>query len=226
MKNSLFIILPLSILLNAGCSSNDASDAGARAHEGKANHHMHKRSFDELVKDFESPDRDTWQKPAKVFQFMGQLKGKTIVDIGAGTGYFVFQLKDSAVNVVAADPDDRFLEYMAARLKAKPSSHIQIRKAAYNSPPVNTQEADLVYMIDVYHHIENRVDYFSQLRKGLKHEGSLVIVDFKKGDLLQGPPDAMKIAPETIIKELNEAGFNFVALDTTSLPFQFMLKMN
>ena len=225
MKNSLFIILPLSIMLNAGCSNSDASDNGADAHEGKANHHMHKRSFDELVKDFESPDRDAWQKPATVIQFMGELKGKTIVDIGAGSGYFAFQFKDSTVNVVAADPDDRFLEYMTARLKVKPASHIQIRKAAYNSPPVNPQEADLVYMIDVYHHIENRVDYFSQLRKGLKHEGQLIIVDFKKGDLPQGPPDAMKIAPETVIKELTEAGFNFVALDTTSLPFQFMLKM-
>lgn len=43
------------------------------------------------------------------------------------------------------------------------------------------------------HNIKNRKDYFSMVKKGLKPNGEMIIVDFKKGDFEHGLPNEMKI---------------------------------
>jgi predicted methyltransferase len=62
------------------------------------------------------------------------------------------------------------------------------------------------------------------VKKGLKPNGEMIIVDFKKGDFEQGPPDDMKIEIQTVINEMKLAGFNLVAQDTTTLKYQYLLK--
>ena len=227
MLKSVTILSSLIILL--GCQSNSEhnhheSKEGHEHKHGHANHHMNKTSFEDLVKNFESADRNEWQKPLEVIRFLGDLKNKTIIDIGAGTGYFEFKMDEPSAKIIAADVDDRFIKYLNDRITKEQSSNISARKAVYEKPPVSEKEADIVYMVDVYHHIENRKDYFSMVKKGLKPNGEMIIVDFKKGDFEQGPPDDMKIEIQTVINEMKLAGFNLVAQDTTTLKYQYMLK--
>ncbi len=74
-----------------------------------ANEHMHQVGFDTLVKHFENPARAEWQKPEWVIEQLGDLTGKTVADIGAGTGYFAFRIARKAKKVIAIDIDERFL---------------------------------------------------------------------------------------------------------------------
>jgi SAM-dependent methyltransferase len=129
---------------------------------------MNKSSFEDLVKNFESPERDEWQKPQEVIKFLGDLKNKTVIDIGAGTGYFEFKMNEPSAKIIAADVDDRFIKYLNDRITKEQSSNISARKAEYEKPPVLEKEADVVFMVDVYHPIDNRKDYFSLVKKGLK----------------------------------------------------------
>ena len=214
-----------SLLILLGCNSSDEHTHHESDKEhGHANHHMHKSSFEDLVKNFEATDRDEWQKPQEVIKFLGDLKNKTIIDIGAGTGYFEFKITEPSTKIIAADADERFIKYLDERIVKEKSKNIVSRKAEYETPPVNQNEADIVYMIDVYHHIENRKDYFMAVKKGLKPNGEMVIVDFKKGDFEQGPPNEMKIHPQIVIDEMKLSGFNLVAQDTTTLNYQYLLK--
>ncbi len=224
MRHFFFIITGITLLAQLSCDSNTSE--GKHHHEGHnhANHHMNKASFEDLVKNFESPERDEWQKPNEVIRFLGDLKNKTIVDIGAGTGYFEFKINEPSANIIAADADERFIKYLNDRVAKEKVSNISTRKAEYEKPPLKDGEADIVFMVDVYHHIESRKDYFSMVKKGLKSEGEMIIVDFKKGDFEHGPPDEMKIDPQTLINEMKLAGFNLVAEDTTLLKFQYLLK--
>jgi SAM-dependent methyltransferase len=209
------------------CTNSENTDHQSHKHEhshGDANHHMHKTSFEDLVKNFESPDRDTWQKPDLVINFLGDLKNKTIIDIGAGTGYIEFKISEPSVKMIAADVDDRFIDYMSKRIENEKSINITTRKAEYDIPPVSVKEADVIFMVDVYHHIENRIEYFKKVKEGLKENGSLVIVDFKKGDFEHGPPNEMKLHQSVVIKEMNDAGLHVIEQDSTSLRYQYMLK--
>jgi len=229
MNKVLIVCLSLGFLMSCGNAEKvvdekkDTLTVEGEHHHGHANHHMNKTDFNELAAGFENPEREEWQKSAEVIKFFGDLKNKTIIDIGAGTGYFTFKINEPSAKLIAADPDERFLDYMKQRLEKSGSKNITIRKAEYENPPVEVNEADLVFMIDVYHHIEKRKEYFSKVKSGLKKSGKLVIVDFKKGDFEVGPPDEMKLKQEQIISELKPAGLNLVKVDSTTLPYQYML---
>lgn len=185
---------------------------------------MNRSPFKDLVKNFDSSERDEWQKPNEVIRFLGDMKNKTVVDIGAGTGYFEFKMKEPSAKIIAADVDDRFIKYLNDRVTKEQVSNISARKAEYERPPLKEGEADIVFMVDVYHHIENRVDYFALVKKGLKPSGELIIIDLKKGDFEHGPPDEMKLESREVINEMKQAGFNLVEQDSTTLPFQYMLR--
>jgi ubiquinone/menaquinone biosynthesis C-methylase UbiE len=227
MFKSIAIVSSLIILFSCQSNSEHTHDGSKQGHEhghGHANHHMNKTSFDDLVKSFESPERDEWQKPTEVIKFLGDLKNKTIIDIGAGTGYFEFKINEPSAKIIAADVDDRFIKYINDRIVSEKSNNISARKAEYEKPPVSEKEADIVYMIDVYHHIENRKDYFSLVKNGLKPNGEMIIIDFKKGDFEHGPPNEMKIHQQVVIDEMKLAGFELIVQDTTTLKYQYLLK--
>jgi ubiquinone/menaquinone biosynthesis C-methylase UbiE len=227
MLKSIVVACSLSLLLGCQSSGENPHDGSKEGHEhkhGHANHHMNKSSFEDLVKNFESPERDEWQKPQEVIKFLGDLKNKTVIDIGAGTGYFEFKMNEPSAKIIAADVDDRFIKYINDRITKERSNNISARKAEYEKPPVLEKEADIVFMVDVYHHIDNRKDYFSLVKKGLKPNGEMVIVDFKKGDFEHGPPNEMKIHQQDIINEMKLAGFDLMVQDTTTLKYQYLLK--
>jgi SAM-dependent methyltransferase len=226
MKKSINkILIVTAIIFLASCEENGPYHP--KKHKGEhqhANHHMNKIPFEDLVKNFQSSERNEWQKPDEVITFLGDLKNKTVIDIGAGTGYLEFKVKDTSSILIAADVDERFINYMKERIEKNGVKHIITRKAEYDRPPVMPGEADVVFMIDVYHHIENRTPYFYEVKKGLKTGGKLIIVDFKKGDFKQGPPDAMKIESKQVIEEMISAGFKLSEEDSETLPYQYMLK--
>lgn len=212
-----YLLITLFSLLLANCSHHHRHN--------HANEHMNKMDFQELVQRFESPERDKWQKPEVVLQKMGKLQGMTVAEIGAGTGYFTFKLAKKAKRVIAADVDERFLDYIDAKKKKYPgvSAKIQTLKIPYDSPDLPKNSFDKLLIVDVYHHIENRTEYFSKLKSIMKDSAQLFIIDFKMGSKF-GPPDGMKVSPKEVRNELAKAGFDIVEIDNNSLPQQFIIK--
>ncbi|RMG26118.1 MAG: SAM-dependent methyltransferase [Bacteroidetes bacterium] len=194
-------------------------------HHGHANEHMNRASFEELVSNFESSERKEWQKPEEVIALFGELQGKTIMDIGSGTGYFSFPLARAGARVIAADVDERFLNYIKEKKAEKGMSDEQIetRKVPYDSPLLDSAEVDEVIIVNTYHHIENRPQYFAQVHRGLKPGGRLWVIDFKKEETPHGPPLEMRLSPEEVQTELQQAGFASFTLNDTLLPYQYIL---
>jgi hypothetical protein len=59
----------------------------------------------------------------------------------------------------------------------------------------------------------------------MQPQASLVVVDFKKGDLPVGPSDEMKLAETEVIKELRETGYRLLP-NSVELPYQYVLVFN
>ena len=190
---------------------------------GSANEFMHKSSFDELVQRFESPERDAYQHPHKVLEHFGNIEGKTIMDIGAGSGYFSVKLAEKGAKVIAADVDDRFLEFIQDRVKKNALQNIETRKIPYDSPSLAENEVDMVLIVNTYHHIEHRPEYFTQVKKGTKQDGKLIVVDFFKTDTPVGPPTGHKLSMDTVIDELKKAGYGSFDVNVDLLPFQYII---
>lgn len=192
------------------------------------NHKLHstKHQFKDAErwsKVFEDSARDQWQKPEYVIQTMNIKPDDIIADIGSATGYFPVRFAKSVPKgkVVGIDVEKEMVEYLNQRAIKEKIKNLSSVLGDFNDPKIPLT-ADIIFLCDTYHHIENRIVYFKNLQKYLKNTGELVIVDFKKGELPLGPPDSEKISPEMVIKELEFAGYQLSKRDET-LPYQYML---
>lgn len=199
-------------------------EQGGDPHGGDANAHMRQSSVVDLIERFESPDRDAYQQPEKVLDFLDDIRGKTVVDIGAGSGYFSVKLAARGARVIAADVSDEFQAYLRERIERDGLSNIELRKIPYDSPGLADGEADLVFLVNTYHHIADRVDYFGKVREGMAADGELVIIDFYKIELPVGPPPGHKLSMDEVVMELKAAGFTAFEVDVNLLPYQFIIR--
>jgi SAM-dependent methyltransferase len=226
MKNILTGFLTLLIILSIpGCQQHQNHQEGEHAPDAThANEHMHQADFEQLLQHFEDPQRAEWQKPQQVIANLGDLTGKTIADIGAGSGYFSFLLAEKAEKVIAIDIDQRFLDYINRKNNSLPQElPIETRLAEKNDPKLAAGEADMAIIVNSYHHIESRPDYFNNVREKLKPNGSLIVIDFFKRNLPVGPPVEMKLSEETVTEELKNAGFADISVDPETLPYQYII---
>ena len=215
--NKVICLLSLSFLIFS-CGKKESKPSEEHGHhhghhEHDANAFMNQRSFEDLVKNFESPERESWQQPDTVIALFGDISGKTIMDIGAGTGYFAFRMAEKGANVIAADVDERFQEYIQEQKNLRNDSLVSLRLLPYESPLLEPKEVDHVIIVNTYHHIHDRVAYFGKVLEGLKPNGMLMVVDYKKEDTGKGPPAEHRISYKHIQKELAEAGFTSIQVN-------------
>ena len=224
------LALCLGCIHNYGILSAQEKGDGHKHHEdkqtrqGAANEHMHRSSVADLIQRFESPERDAYQKPQKVVEYLGDIEGKTIMDIGAGSGYFSVRLAEKGANVIAADVDDEFQEFLKKRIEENNLKNIETRKIPYDSPGLKENEADIVFIVNTYHHIENRPEYFAKVKTGTQPTGALVIIDFFKTELPIGPPLDHKLSMDVVVNELKEAGYTSFYINVELLPYHYIIK--
>lgn len=217
-------LLPITMTILLALTSLDPEPAAA-AQDSAANQFMHQADFDMLVARFEDPSRAEWQKQEKIVASLAPLDGKTVADIGTGTGYFAFPIAKKAAKVIAIDIDKRFLDYIDHKKQTqKIGANIETRLTTPDSSGLKTGEADMVLIVDTYHHIEDRVEYLKKLKKCLRRGGLLVIIDFKKEKTPPGPPVELRLAEEQVESELKSADFTVVSADRDTLPYQYIIK--
>ena len=178
---------------------------------------MNKNSFENLVERFESPEREQWQKPDEVIAMLGDIKGKTIMDIGAGTGYYGFRMTAKGAKVISADVDERFINFVKEKKVKLQDGLMETRLVEYDDPLLKANEVDHVIIVNTYHHLDDRVDYLSKVIKGIKKGGSIMVVDFKKDVGEHGPPKRYRVSTDKLVKELKEVGFSTFSINDTLL---------
>lgn len=187
--------------------------------------HTHQHSFgdaDKWAQIFDDPKRDAWQKPHEVIQALALKPDAVIADIGAGTGYFSARLANMVPKgrVYAVDTEPDMVKHLAERAKREGLKNLSAVTGKPDDPKL-PQKADLALLVDVYHHIENRDQYFRKLAGALKPGGRIAVIDFRM-DSPDGPPKDARIAPERVKAELKSAGYELVQ-DHAFLPNQYFL---
>ncbi|MBL6445007.1 class I SAM-dependent methyltransferase [Fulvivirga sp. 29W222] len=184
-------------------------------------------SFQNLVKDYEDPERSEWQNPSLIIDKLGDVNDKVIADIGAGTGYFTFRLAGKGAHVIAIDIDERFLNYIEDRKPELqhiiPEERIETRLSLEDDPLLNKDEVHIAILVNTYHFLSDRVKYLQKIKRGLKNNSRLIIVDYKLGQMPVGPPENIKITSQKVSEELQKAGFKSIEIDNTSLEFQYII---
>lgn len=156
--------------------------------------------------------RAGWQLPEKVVETLKIKHGQIVADIGAGNGYFTKYLSrevGETGKVYAIEVEQDLFSKLKTKFSDHTPSNIQIILGNATNPNL-PEKVDLIFSCNTYHHIENRSAYFSELKKFLKSEGRIAIVDHK--DDLTGILRVLVTkdhwsSREILIKEMKEAGF-------------------
>ena len=195
----------------------------APAHAQSPATHQHSFSgAEQWAHVFDDPKRDAWQKPHEVIQALALKPDAVIADIGVGTGYFAVRFANMVPQgrVYGVDIEPDMVKYLAERAKREKRDNVVAIAGAPDDPRL-PEKVDLILMVDVFHHIDDRARYFRKLRASLKPGGRIAVIDFRL-DSPDGPPKAARIAPERVIAELKGAGYT-LATQHRFLPNQFFL---
>ena len=187
----------------------------------------HMRPFEDVeryIAFLEREDRAAWQKPDEVVTTL-ELKGnETVVDLGSGSGYFAFRFAKALPRgkVVAADIEPEMIRHIHHRAMTEGIGNIEARLIDADAPSVPTY-VDLVFICDVLHHVSNRPAWLATVTKAMPSGARLVLIEFKAGDLPEGPPESMKIPHEQLVELVTGAGLVLDSENAKLLPYQTFL---
>ncbi len=183
----------------------------------------------EYLDRLERPERDRDQKPAQVVEALALKPGMTVADLGAGSGYFTRRFVEAVTEtgkVYAIDVEPEALKYVEDSLVHLHRPYTaEFILARPDNPKIPTESADVIFLCNTYHHLDDRATYFRNVRSALKSGGRVAIVDFyhdeRSGDL--GFPKRHLVSRDKVVEEMTEAGYKLTQ-EHTFLPKQYFLE--
>ena len=224
----IFLLLTITAITGGNCKRDNNSNGATNEIIRTGDTSGKTEAFKEEIKAYESADRVIWQKPDLVIEQLGDVRGKVIADLGAGTGYFSRRIASKGAKVIAIDIDPQAIQWMQEQKERFPKElqdRLVIRHAQPDDPHLLPDEVDMVLLVNTYSYINDRVDYFSKLREAIRSNGSIIIIDFKKRETPFGPPVEERIDVTEVEKELREAGYSILKVDEESLEYQYIIKV-
>ncbi len=188
---------------------------------------LHLRPFDQVeryIAFLEKPERAIWQKPDAVVKALNLKGNETLVDVGAGSGYFAFRLARALPRgkVIATDIEAEMIRHIHHQLMSEGIKNIQAVLTKPDEPEIS-KEADWVFICDVLHHVPDRSAWLGRIASQMKPGARLALIEFKEGKLPQGPPPAAKIPRTQLIALATKAGLVLDGEKTGFLPYQVLL---
>ena len=125
--------------------------------------------------------RDGWQQPQRVVESLDLRAGQHVADLGAGGGYFTFDLADAVTpegTVYAVDVDPDMADYLRDRAAESGYPNVQVVLAEYDDPLLPAGQVDLIFTCNTYHHFQDRAAYFERAGRALRPDGRVAIIEF------------------------------------------------
>src|ERR671919_2196401 len=173
----------------------------------------------------ERGEREEEEAPSRALEIIKVAPGSTVADIGAGSGYFTERLSKLVGpngKVYANDIQQGMLDLLQRRVDHLRLTNVTLVLGEPADPKLPPSSIDMALMVDVYHELGNPQTMLANIRKALKPDGRLVLLEYKGEDpsvpIL--PLHKMTVAQAKL--ELEHEGFKLVRVDS-SLPRQHVL---
>lgn len=191
-------VLFLWALALAGCGMWDGPPTHSVGHS-----HKHIGAEEGAHLRYQEPDRYTWQYPERVIKALKLESGMKVADLGSGTGYFTFRLAKavgSSGKIYAVDIDEEMNASIDKQAVAKQIENVKTILAVEHDPLI-PEKVDLIFSVNAYHHLKDRIDYFKNAARYLKPGGRVAIIDFREGAFRH----FTKL--QTLLEEFKAAGY-------------------
>ena len=216
--------LPESAATDSTVSENPHIDCPLRKQGINPNMLKPFEDTERYIQFLERADRAPWQKPDEVIRELHLSGSEKIADIGAGSGYFTFRFSHALPSgkVYAIDIAPEMLRHIHHKARVENIANIEVVKASPDDPHVPS-DTDLVFICDVIHHVADKKAWLAKVSSQMRTGAKLVVVEFKEGDLPEGPPEKIKIPKSRLISMIEENSFKLTADSASLLPYQTFL---
>ncbi len=156
------------------------------------------------LKIFENEERAKDLQIEKVMTLLKISEGKTVADIGAGSGWFsVLAAKKVGQNgkIYAIDINEESIKYIDERITKENLPNIETILGTPVDPKLPADAVDAAMILKTYHEISEPVKLLTNINQSLKKDALIGIIDRDGNGKDHG------IKKEVIIKELEKAGF-------------------
>lgn len=176
----------------------------------------------EAVERLDSAERHADQDPKKLLRRVGLNRGDTVVDVGAGTGFYSFPAA-AAVGpggrVFAVDVSRELVELLRERSTRRNITNVTPVLSTRTRIPIEDAVADVAILANVLHGIPPKtVDETVRL---VRPGGRLVNIDWKKEACSEGPPLEHRLSPREASSALASRGL--IPVDSFELPHHYVL---
>jgi ubiquinone/menaquinone biosynthesis C-methylase UbiE len=152
-------------------------------------------------------------------------EGQSVCDMGCGNGFYTLKLAEivgEKGTVYAVDIQKEMLRLLEGRAEQTELNNIKPVLGSLIDPHLPEGKLDLILCVDVYHEFSHPEHMLAAMRKALKKDGRLVLVEFRKEDPNVPIKELHKMSKAQILKELEPNGFRLVE-QFDKLPWQHMM---
>jgi SAM-dependent methyltransferase len=162
-------------------------------------------------------ERDKWQRPEELIDFLKINEGSKVADIGCHEGYMSFKLSKvvgKTGEVFAVDVDQSKLDKLKAHLSKRNVSNIQLVKGEYDNPKLDTGVLDAVIIVDTYHEMDDHDKILQHIKVALKPGGRLLIcepiADVRRSAARSDQERKHELGKNYAVGDLKKAGYKIL----------------
>jgi ubiquinone/menaquinone biosynthesis C-methylase UbiE len=170
-------------------------------------------------------ERVTEEEPDIALDAIKLVKGSTVADVGAGSGYMTVKMAKRVGptgKVYANDIQPEMLALLNQRLAKEKITNVETVLGGLDDPKLPAGAIDLILMVDVYHEFSEPQKMLRRMRESLKPGGRLVLLEYRKEDpsVPIRPDHKMSVAEAKL--EVEAEGYTLSRVDPV-LPRQHIL---
>lgn len=157
--------------------------------------------------------RDRLNEAGEVMARAAIKPGMTVADIGAGEGYYTTRLAQRVGDdgrVLAQDIIPAVRDALAERVARKRLDNVSVKLGEPNDPKLPENSFDRIFMVHMYHEIEQPYEFLWRMRPALRPDGLVVVVDANRATANHGTPPAL------LRCEFKSVGYELVGI--TAMP--------
>lgn len=201
-----FRILQFSILLLVASPAVLSAQNAATAQASAPQQRKTSEPYTGNLSVFESPGRDERLQINRVMDILGVSEGKSVADIGAGSGWFSVRAAKRVGDgtVYAVDINPEATRYIEKRAKREQLRNIKPILSKPEDPLLPANSVDVVLLLKTYHEVAQPVTLLQKLRGALRPGAKVGIID------RNGNGEDHGVGKDVVIREANEAGYKLL----------------